>query len=173
MKFINKAIKIFNKIEELAMVILTMGFGALIIYEIVVRALGLKNIAWLQEFSCYMLIYTTLLGSSMAVKHEGHMAMDTLLVTLPKKVVKVLKVIINIVCSACWMVVTYYGWKWVVRLKLIGTTADSVSLKQWIIWIPIVFFFFTTTIRFIIQLVKSIVNVVRKEKEIENEGGNN
>lgn len=145
------------------MVWLTMGFGVLIMYEITVRALGFTNIPWLEEFSRYMLIYTTLLGSSIAIKDNGHMAMDTLLVTLPKPVVKVLHVVINIICTLTWIAMAYFSYKWTLRLKLIGTTAGSVSLAMWIIWTPIVVFCASAAIRYAIQIFKSIAALKTRE----------
>ncbi len=165
MKLLNTVIKCINRVEDFLMVWLTMGFGVLIMYEVIVRALGLTNIPWLEEFSRYMLVYTTLLGSSMAIKDNGHMAMDTLMVTLPKPVVKVLHVLINIICTATWIVVSYFSLKWTLRLKLIGTTAGSVNLAMWIIWVPIVVFCASSAIRYTIQICKSIAALLVKEAE--------
>lgn len=163
MKLLGTVIKCINRVEDILMVWLTMGFGVLIMYEIVVRAIGLTNIPWLEEFSRYMLVYTTLLGSSMAIKEHGHMAMDTLLVTLPKPIVKVLHVLINIICTITWVIVAFYSYKWTMRLKLIGTTAGSVNIAMWIIWAPIVVFCASAAIRYVIQICKSIVALKAKE----------
>ena len=164
MKLLNTVIKCINRVEDFLMVWLTIGFGVLIMYEIIVRAIGLTNLPWLEEFSRYMLVYTTLLGSSMAIKEHGHMAMDTLLVSLPKPVVKVLHVLINIICTITWIIVAYFSFKWTMRLKLIGTTAGSVSIGMWIIWTPIVVFCASAAIRYGIQIYKSIVALKVKEE---------
>ena len=165
MKLLNMVIKCINRVENFLMVWLTMGFGVLIMYEIIMRALGLTNIPWLEEFSRYMLVYTTLLGSSMAIKDNGHMAMDTLMITLSKPIVKVLHVLINIICTATWIVVAYFSLEWTLRLKLIGTTAGSVSLAMWIIWVPVVVFCASSAIRYAIQICKSIAALRVREAE--------
>lgn len=73
--------RVFDGIESFErnfITVFTLGVGAIILYEIVVRNLGLQGLKWIDELGRVMLITTTLIGSSLAVKHKGHMIMDVL-----------------------------------------------------------------------------------------------
>lgn len=78
---------------------------------------------------------------------------------------EVLHVVINIICTATWIAVTYFSFQWMLRLRLIGTTASSVNIKMWIIWLPIVLFCVSSAVRYLIQIFKSVFQ--RKAKETE------
>lgn len=76
--FFSGIANIYRKAEDAVMVFGMVGFGALIMIQIVVRMFGMTGITWLEEFSRYMFIISVFIGCSRAVETNGHMVMDML-----------------------------------------------------------------------------------------------
>lgn len=64
----------------------TMIVGVLIIYDVVVRNLGIQGFQWMEELGRATLVITTIIGCSHAARENGHMVMDTLYQILPPRV---------------------------------------------------------------------------------------
>lgn len=60
-------------IETQFITLFTIVMGAIIMVDVVFRNLGMQGISWVEEFGRFMLVATTLLGCSIAVRSNGHM----------------------------------------------------------------------------------------------------
>lgn len=90
-------------IETQFITLFTIVMGAIIMVDVVFRNLGMQGISWVEEFGRFMLVATTLLGCSIAVRSNGHMLMDVLYTVLPVRVSYVLKSIAYAVCCAMYL----------------------------------------------------------------------
>jgi len=159
---------VFHELEIFLIVAMTMTIGLLIFAEVIMRSvLHMRGISWLNEFSRYMLILTTILGSSMAASENGHMVMDTLYNVLPAKAAFGVKGLVHLLCAGFWSYIDYWTWKWVLRLVKIGTRAESVKMPMYIIWIPVGFFIATMAIRYFVEAWLSFGKMCKKAQDFD------
>ena len=161
--------KLVERLEISFITLFTFLIGIMIMFQIVRRALGAQSWAWLDELSRYMLIITTLMGCSIAVNTNGHMLMDAIYTKLKPKAAYVVKSIAHLVCIILFSGLTCYSFRWMTNLYKLGKTWESVPLKIWWLWIPIIYALFTMTVRYIIQLLHCLRAVI-KNKEIFTDG---
>ena len=87
-----------------AMVLLT---GAQIVCRLFFTAL-----AWSEELSRYLLIWSTFLGAGIVYKHGGHISVTLLHGFLPPMAGKAVKIFIHVVCGAFCVIAIYYGFRY-------------------------------------------------------------
>ena len=147
-------------IETQFITLFTIVMGAIIMVDVVFRNLGMQGISWVEEFGRFMLVATTLLGCSIAVRSNGHMLMDVLYTVLPVRVSYVLKSIAYAVCCAMYLYIGYYSYGWMMKQRLIGKTMQSCQFPAWIMWIFVVYGFATMGLRYGVQVIKCILAVI-------------
>lgn len=156
--------------EETAfIVVFTLLVGVLIIVEIIVRTIGLQGIRWLEELSRIMLICTTMIGCSMAVRHQGHMIMDTLYTVIDKKVGLALKAFVNLLCAFFWIWMGYHAAVFMLKLKAINKMLDSVSVPIYLVWVVFSVAIIMMGIRYIVQFANCVERLVKKQHDVAQE----
>ena len=161
-KIIQKLVWIYNNIERFYMIIFTSGIAIFILYDIIARNLGGQGLKWIEEMGRMMLVTTTILGCSMAVKDNGHAVMDTLYNFLPGKVCYVMKIIVNIICGAGFIYLGYYAVQWTTTLYKMKKTLEAfAAIQQWIFWVVISIGFITMGFRYLIQIVSLVKKMSR------------
>lgn len=164
------ACKVLNFIEMNYLIIFTCFIGLFIMVEVIMRAFDAQGSRWIEELARMMLVTTTLVGSSVAVKTKGHMAMTALIGALPAKFSNCLEILSNLVCGLAFLYISYYSITWTVNLYHVKRMMDSVSIPIWPFWAIISFAFVTTGVRFLMQIKNNVVNIkngVRPEADLK------
>lgn len=151
--------KLYARLENLYMVIFTLLIGALIIFEVVVRAMGFQGITWLEEMGRFMLVTTTLIGCSVAVKSNGHMIMDVLYNLLKPKAAYVCKAFVNLLCGVFYLYLGYYSVLWMLKLRKIGKMMESLRFPSYVMWIIVALAVLTMGFRYLVQCIKCILKI--------------
>jgi TRAP-type C4-dicarboxylate transport system permease small subunit len=84
-----------------AMVIIT---GAQIVCRIFFTSL-----AWSEEATRYLLIWSTFFGAGCVYKHSGHIAITVLQDAMPEKVKYILQTIVHLLCMLLFGFIVWYG----------------------------------------------------------------
>lgn len=157
--------KLWWKLEDCISVFGMVGFGVLIMIQIVVRAFGFTGITWLEEFSRYMFIISTFIGCSQAVKNNEHMVMDMLYNVLPARVGQLLQCIVHLMMALFAAVLTKGAWDYMFKLRKVGTMAETMAnFPKWVLWIPLTICLATMTIRYLINVYKSFDNFLHAKR---------
>lgn len=156
--------RIFNAIELNFMVFFTLIMGAFIIVEVCIRSLGFQGIPWVEEMGRMMLVTTTLVGSSMAVKSNGHAVMDVLYNMVSAKVAYVLRIIVHLFCGIAYFFMGIFAFQWTKQLFSIGKTMDSVRFPVYPFWIIITIAFVTMGFRYLAQ-IRTFISRIRSGAE--------
>jgi len=156
-------------IETYFITIMTLVFGVFILYNILLRALNIRGLFWIEEYSRYMLVITTLIGCSIAVKSKGHMVMDTLVTALPVRFGHLLRALGYLLCGIMYLYLGVYAWQWTGKLILMKKTVESGSLPLWPIWVFVTYALLTMGIRYVIETGSSLVSAVRGEAIISEQ----
>ena len=155
----------YYKIEKLFIVAATLLIGALIVVEIILRAVGVQGFRWIEEAGRYMLITTSIVGSSMAVRENGHMVMDVLYTKLSPRIAYIVKAITYLFCGIFYCFLSYHAYDWLVMLKKMQKTWESVDLPFWPLWIFVVISLATMGLRYFVQTGKCIASFRAKKEE--------
>ncbi len=169
-RIFRKGEAIFNWCEMNFLIFFTAFIGIYIIIEIIFRIFGLQGSRWIEELARLMLVTTTFVGSSVAVKSKSHVGMTALVDALPSRWGNVLEIVSNLLCGATFLALAYFAGKWTVSLFKIKRTMDSVSFPLWPFWVVIALAFFTTGVRFLLEIVKVVKNMksgVREHGELK------
>lgn len=138
--------------------VFTLGVGAVILYEIAIRNLGLQGLKWIDELGRVMLITTTLIGSSVAVKHKGHMIMDVLYSIIGDRSAMVLRSLTYVIAGLFYLYLAYYSIEWTMRLMRLGRTMQTINMPAYLTWILITFGIATMGLRYLVAAAKELID---------------
>jgi len=156
-------------IETYFITIMTLVFGVFILYNITLRAFNIRGLYWIEEYSRYMLVITTLIGCSIAVKSKGHMVMDTLVTALPVRIGHILRAVGYSLCAIMYLYLGVYAWQWTEKLILMKKTVESGGFPLWPVWVFVTYALLTMGIRYVIETGSSLVSAVRGEAIISEQ----
>ena len=171
-----KLVSIFDSVEAVFVVGFTLLVGLVTMYTIVTRKLGFQSFRWVDEVGRIMLITTTLVGSSMAAKTEGHMAVDTLYNVLSKRAVLLLKSFTSLLCGIFYIYLTKYAYDFTLLQIRLKRTMESVSVPIYFVWIIVTIAVFTMGIRYLVQFGLNLKKFIKNEVPADDtaeEGGEN
>jgi C4-dicarboxylate transporter DctQ subunit len=156
-----KMAALYANIENLYMTFFTLLIGALIILEVIMRTAGLQGIQWLEEMGRFMLVTTTLIGCSVAVKSNGHMIMDVLYNLLGPRAAYACKAFVNLLCGCFYLYLGYYAAGWMLKLKKIGKMMESIRFPSYVMWVIVSIAVVTMGFRYLVQCKNCIVKACR------------
>lgn len=154
-------------VERLFITTFTLAAGVLILYEIVIRGMGIQGLKWIDEFGRIMLIITTLIGSSIAVRHRGHMIMDVVQNMLSPRHAALLRSFTYVLSGLFYLFLTYYSYGWTMRLMRLNRTMDTINLPIYIVWIFVTFAICTMGLRYLVAAVQEATREPQEQPLIE------
>lgn len=125
---------IFQKIEMIAIVIPLFTLCTLIVVQVITRALFDIGISWLEEFGRYVLLYSTFIGASIAIKSDEHPRMSAVLLALPHKSRQIVSICGDLLCAFIVLVLDYYAWIQVFNVLQRGTRTSTLPMPMWVIY---------------------------------------
>ena len=138
-KIMNKIDAIIGKIEEGI-----LAYGVILLTLITTgNAISRKffNYSWSSAEECtqFLLVIVTFMGISYAARKGRHIRMTAFYEFMPKKVQKVLTIIICLVTALILFYLTYYAIDYVAKLYKLGRVTPSLRVPFWmtVIWVPI------------------------------------
>jgi C4-dicarboxylate transporter DctQ subunit len=122
---------------------------------VVTRRFGV-GFLWLEETSRYILIFSTFLGASLAVKYGVHFAMTALQTRGPIAGRHVMVAATNLACSLFFLLIVYYGFVYVLHLQRLGVKTAILGIPRFVPYLPIPIFSIGISIRFFLIFLKEI-----------------
>jgi TRAP-type transport system small permease protein len=127
------------RIEE-ALAALSMALICVISFaNVVVRYLTNASFAFTEEISVFLLVVLTLVGASAAFARDRNIRV-TFFVQMAKPRVRLAAELLGLLLSAVlFLMVAWYGWRFVADDWQYGTTSPGLGVPQWIysIWLPV------------------------------------
>ena len=114
-----------------AMVLLT---GTQILCRLFFTAL-----AWSEELSRYLLIWSTFLGAGIVYKHGGHISVTLLHGFLPPMAGKTVKVLVHVICGVFSALAIFYGFQYMGMQGNQLSPALRIPMKYMYMSIPVGF----------------------------------
>jgi TRAP-type transport system small permease protein len=130
--------RISVKVEEAAAAI-AMALICLITFaNVVVRYLTDASFAFTEEFSVFLLVVLTLAGAAGAFVRNRNIRVDYFVSRVPASTQRWLEVAGLLLTVALFLMVAWYGARFVADDWKFGTTSPGIGIPQWIYsaWLP-------------------------------------
>ena len=101
-----------------------------IVVNIFMRAFLDSGLAWLEELSRYIFVFSTFLGASIAIETGQHPKMTAVTDALHNKPRYAVLFIGNLFCAALSFLVAFYGYQQILRMISTGSMASSVPIPM-------------------------------------------
>jgi TRAP-type C4-dicarboxylate transport system permease small subunit len=127
------------QIEE-AVAAAAMALICLITFaNVVVRYLTDASFAFTEEFSVFLLVVLTLVGAGGAFARDRNIRVTFFADMLPPPARRALEVGGLLLTALLFMLVAWYGWRFVADDWKYGTTSPGLGVPQWAysIWLPL------------------------------------
>jgi C4-dicarboxylate transporter DctQ subunit len=160
--------RIFNKTETGLMVYSLSILCLLSFAEIIMRTFFQSGLSWLEEFGRYILVFSTFLGASIAIKTDDHATMLAFLQTLSPKRRQIVLVMRDLALGCFLLLLDYYAWIQVLNLMTIGTRTSTMPFPLWLTYIILPIAIIVMSIRYFIS-AKNHFDILRR-KSIEEKG---
>jgi C4-dicarboxylate transporter DctQ subunit len=140
--------------------------AALTILEVLLRYLFGYSIYWSHEAVIFLIIYSTFIGASIALRYNEHVGVDLItffLGPLGKRAIKILSASLLIIYS---VVYASLGWIMVTQPHIINTVSPSLRIPLWIVQMAVPIGMTLVFLRACEMLYKVIISV-EVSREIE------
>jgi len=130
--------RISVRLEEVGAAV-AMGLICLITFaNVVVRYLTDASFAFTEEFSVFLLVVLTLVGAAGAFVRNRNIRVDFFAARMSAPTQRWLEVAGLVLTAALFLMVAWYGARFVADDWKYGTTSPGIGIPQWIysVWLP-------------------------------------
>jgi|Deesub1362A_J573_1020465.scaffolds.fasta_scaffold00017_173 TRAP-type C4-dicarboxylate transport system permease small subunit len=145
-----------------------VGAGIVLTYEVLVRYIFRIPTIWEIEFSIYLLMMVTFVGSAYGLKHKAHINIEVITIMLPPRAKNFLDMITSVLSLIFVIIIAWKGW--IMWWKAYDMGWRSESLWGPPLWIPYLFIPVGMTL-LILQYIVYINNIFRAITSQTQEGG--
>lgn len=150
--------KIYTFFEDFSSSLFFIVGLLLMFYEVIMRYIFNNPTSWINETASIIVVWGILLGLSVALRDNHHIAVDIFYTILPKKVQKAVDIFANIVGIGFCIFLVYYGVELVLHNFESGQVTMDTRTPYWIYYLVLPISGLMFLIRFFERLKKVINN---------------
>ena len=158
MKKLIKAVD--DHIEEWLMVVLLASMSVIIFAQVIGRYVFNNSLSWSEESARYIFIWLVYLAISYGVKKDAHIRVDAVVIILPKKAQKAVRIFSNLLFLIFSILVIYYGIR--VSIRIMDSLQRSPAIE-----IPMGFVYFAIPFGFILTAIRLVQAAIRRFKSMD------
>ncbi len=151
-----------NVVDAFEVASLCLGvaaLAALLIANVVAREF-FKSIYFVEEVSEFLVIFTTFVGVSYAVRKARHIRMGAFFDMMSPRLEKIFIFAISAVSAAVMFFMARYSLAYLLESKSLGQTTEALRLPYWTFLVIIPIGFFLAGVQYVRTIIR---NIVRKE----------
>ena len=156
--------KIVSKVEEL---ITVGGLSAMTIITLVAvffRYVLQSPIIWSEEAARYLMVWSTMLGISIATRQKAHLGIDIFVSMAPKKLQRALEIFSTLMMIVMFVFLTGISIVFIQSAIRTGNVSPMLRIPFYIIYLALPLGFGLSAVRSVQDLVDVIKGVDRKEE---------
>lgn len=134
--------------------LLSLGV-TLIFYGVIMRYVFNDARSWVDEVSQYMIIWGTLIGTSVALRNDHHIKVDMLFNSLPEKFQHYVTLFAHTVGITFSLFIGFYGYKLVAFTHKTGQVSTDVGIPLYLVYSILPLTGALLTLRFAIKLYEA------------------
>ncbi len=130
-------------------------FSSLLLFiNVIMRYVFLYPIYWAEELCRYLMVWMIFVGASQVTIQGGHVAVDIVPRLLPKRINSVLALLVNGVCIGFCLVLVYFAYKQMIRVKMAKQISPAMELPMWLAYLAIPAGTALMAIRYVQQMIR-------------------
>jgi len=161
--------KTFAFVEDVASGGLLFLGITIIFYGVIMRYIFNDARSWVDEVSQYMIIWGTLIGTSVALRNDHHIKVDMLFDRFPKRVKYFVTLFAHTVGVSFGLFLLYYGGGLVNFTHISGQLSTDVGIPLYQVYSILPLMGFLLTLRFLVKLYEAIKGKDQDWKALEAE----
>lgn len=150
--------KAFALLEDIAAGSLLFLGVTVIFYGVIMRYVFNDARSWVDEVSQYMIIWGTLIGTSVALRNDHHIKVDMVFDKLTRKTKYFVTLFAHAVGVSFGLFVLYYGAGLVNFTHISGQLSTDVGIPLYMVYSILPLMGFLLTLRFCVKLYEAIID---------------
>jgi TRAP-type C4-dicarboxylate transport system permease small subunit len=160
MKLIRSLLHLVHRFEDALLILLLIGMVLLASSQILMRNLFDGGFLWIDPLLRLLVLWTGLVGATVASRDNRHIRIDLLSRILPKKVHLVIQFMVGLFTAFVCGVIAWHGARWV-RLDYEDGLLGFHGLPAWLLEIIIPIAFGLIALRYLIHSIDWLVQCIR------------
>jgi C4-dicarboxylate transporter DctQ subunit len=157
---INRVVgRVVDTFEVVSLCFGVASLAGLLIANVVAREF-FKSIYFVEEVSEFLVIFTTFVGVSYAVRKARHIRMGAFFDMMGPRLEKIFIFVISAVSAVVMFAMARYSLAYLLESKSLGQTTEALRLPYWTFLVIVPIGFFLAGIQYIRTIIR---NIVRKE----------
>ena len=125
-----------NTVSRVALGVMSAALCIAVIMQLVLRWLG-ASISWATEFSCYIFVWTTMLGCAVASKHMLHIGVDAIINCFHGIAKKIMMIFSHTILLIALIIFTFTSWQYTAAQMAHVGIAIKISMSWFYVSLPI------------------------------------
>lgn len=125
--------KIFDRIEELVVIVMLALMTLLTFLQVVMRYGFNSGFTWAVELTTIFFAIMIFVGISYGVRTGAHIGIDALIQKFPPRVGRAISIIVVLLCLFYSGLVIYGSWVYVSKMKMVGVELDDLPIPIWVV----------------------------------------
>ena len=156
--------KIVSKVEELIAVIGLSAMTVITLVAVFFRYVLQSPIIWSEEAARYLMVWSTMLGISIATRQKAHLGIDIFVSMAPKKLQRALEIFSTLMMIVMLVFLTIISIVFIQSAIRTGNVSPMLRIPFYIIYLALPLGFGLSAVRSIQDLVDVIKGVDNKEE---------
>ena len=116
----------FLDVNRWALILLLAAMAVIIFVNVGLRYLTNQSLEWAEEVSRHMMIWLTFLGAGPVLRYGGHIAVENLQDSLPRRLAIAVRVVVALLLFAFAGIMIWYGWLYMERAMFQLTAVTQI-----------------------------------------------
>ena len=156
--------KIVSKVEELIAVVGLSAMTIITLVAVFFRYVLQSPIIWSEEAARYLMVWSTMLGISIATRQKAHLGIDIFVSMAPKKLQRALEIFSTLMMIVMFVFLTIISIVFIQSAIRTGNVSPMLRIPFYIIYLALPLGFGLSAVRSVQDLVDVIKGVDRKEE---------
>lgn len=126
-------LRALDRFEEYLTAALLAAMTLVTFTQVVLRYVFDSGLIWALEATIYLFGWLVLVGISIGVRTNGHIAVDFVSERLPPRGQRILALVAVALSLVYTALMFYGGWTLVVQLRVFGSLAQDIPLPRWVL----------------------------------------
>ena len=154
--------KFLNNFEGYICIGTLTVMSVVVFWQVVCRYVLKGSLPWSEELSRYLLVWTAYMGGAYGVRQGAHIGVEAFMLLFPKKIQKVVNIIVMIGGVLLCALICYYGW------QIVGTQLERNQLSP-AMRIPMGYMYAAIPIGMILFIIRYIQDIIEAVKNFNND----
>ena len=129
--------KLLSHFEEILIGSFILSASIILFANVVARYVFNLGFAWAEELVRYQIVWMVFIGASLAARQGIHIGVDILVKMAPRRLAKLITLVINAISVVFCVVVLYYGAELTMQAKEFGQVSAALQVPMWVVQLAI------------------------------------